>query len=154
MNKFTLLLFAFMIAVLSTMTAQNNPNAAMKPVKLQKFTSEKRAINATDTLQRVVNLTSDQYQKILQINLTFFEQKKAIKLQMRTDTTTANDAQYKAQVKELSKKRKSDIESLLTQEQKIKWQEYKKQYIAKIKQNGKSEKLNEDAESDFIFDGM
>ena len=154
MNKFIFLFFVFMIYVLSTVTAQNNSNAGMKPVKLQKFTSEKRAQNATDTLQRVAALTTDQYQKILEINLSFFDQKKAIRLQMRTDTTAANDLLYKAQEKELAKKRKSDIESILTAEQKLKWQEYKKQHIARIKQNGKSEKLNNDDEPDFIFDGM
>ncbi|MFN8296950.1 MAG: hypothetical protein U0T69_12185 [Chitinophagales bacterium] len=154
MNKFIFLFFVFMIYVLSTVTAQNNSNAGMKPVKLQKFTSEKRAQNATDTLQRVAALTTDQYQKILEINLSFFDQKKAIRLQMRTDTTAANDLLYKAQEKELAKKRKSDTESILTAEQRIKWQEYKKQHIARIKQNGKSEKFNNDDEPDFIFDGM
>lgn len=154
MNKLTFLFLGFMISILSIAKAQDNPNAVMKPVKLQKFTAEKRAINATDTLQHVVTLTGDQYQKALQINLSFFEQKKAIRLQMRTDTTAANDAIYKTQEKELAKKRKSEIESLLTAEQKIKWQEYKKQHIARFKQNGKMEKSNDDTEPDYIFDGM
>ena len=154
MNKFTFLFLGFMISILSIARAQNNSNAVMKPVKLQKFTSEKRTTNATDTLQRVASLTADQYQKILEINLSFFDQKKALKSQMRTDTSSVNNATYKAQEKELAKKRKSAIESLLTAEQKMKWQEYKKQHIARFKQNGKMEKSNDDAEPDYIFDGM
>ncbi len=154
MNKFTFLFLGFMISILSIAKAQNNSNAVMKPVKLQKFTSEKRATNATDTLQRVASLTTDQYQKILEINLSFFDQKKALKSQMRMDTSSVNNATYKAQEKELAKKRKSAIESLLTAEQKMKWQEYKKQHIARFKQNGKMEKSNDDAEPDYIFDGM
>ncbi len=154
MNKLTTIFFALVLVISSTIFAQENPNATMKPVKLQKVSLEQRAKNATDTLQKVTGLTDAQYQKAYDINLNYFTQKRSVKSQMRTDTIAANDIQYKEQEKLLTKTRKVEIEKLLTAEQKTKWQEYKKMHIAKIKSNMQKGKINKVNEDDDIFDGM
>ena len=154
MNKLTTLFFVLMLMITSTILAQENTNAKMKPLKLQKFSVEQRAKNATDTLQKVTGLTDVQYQKVYDINLSYFTQKRAIKSQMRTDTIAANDAQYKEQEKQITKTRKAEIEKLLTPEQKTKWQEYKKSHAEKVKSNMQKGKFNKEDEDDAIFDGM
>jgi protein CpxP len=136
-------------------TAQPNQKVKATGEKHQKVSAEQRAKNATDTLQKITGLSADQYQKVYDINLAFYTQKRTLKTQMKSSTSSTNDVQYKEQIKQLAKYRRADIEKVLTPEQKTKWQEFKKQNAAKIKANSPKGKFNKvDDDDDSILEGM
>jgi hypothetical protein len=155
MNKRNTFFIAIMLLFSTAIIAQ--PNQKVKPAgdKQQKVSAEQRAKNATDTLQKITGLSADQYQKVYNINLAFFTQKRTLKTQMKSSTSSTNDVQYKEQIKQLAKYRRADIEKVLTLEQKTKWQEFKKQNAAKIKANSPKGKFNKvDDDDDSILEGM
>ena len=114
MNKRNTFFIAIMLLFSTAIIAQ--PNQKVKPAgeKHQKVSAEQRAKNATDTLQKITGLSADQYQKVYDINLAFFTQKRTLKTQMKSSTSSTNDVQYKEQIKQLAKYRRADIEKVLT----------------------------------------
>jgi len=155
MNKRNTFFIAIMLLFSFAITAQPNQKVKATGEKQQKVSAEQRAKNATDTLQKITGLSADQYQKVYDINLAFFTQKRTLKTQMKSSTSSTNDVQYKEQIKQLAKYRRADIEKVLTPEQKTKWQEFKKQNAAKIKANSPKGKFNKvDDDDDSILEGM
>lgn len=135
MKKLTTLFVAVLMISATTIFAQGNPNAKMKPINFQKVTPEQRAKTATDSLQKIVGLTDAQYNSVLEINKKFFEDKKAMHTQMRLDTATTAIEKFNTDEKQLKQARKQSIENLLTAEQKTKWQAHKKQFMQEKKKN-------------------
>lgn len=146
MKKQILMLFAVVFSFTAMSFAQGNPNAKMKPVKLQKVSVEQKAINATDTMQKVAQLSKEQYQQILAINQDFFKQQHTIKSEMRKDTS-ANDIAFKEQLIQLSKSRKASINKLLTETQKTVWKDYKKMNMTNKKNKSSKQDMFIDDES-------
>ena len=89
-------------------------------VKMPKRTPEQKATAFTDTLNSIVSLSPDQYQKAYTSNLKYVMQKEALK-----NGNTGNIDEIKAQMKVISKTRKSEISAILTTEQVVKWQAWK-----------------------------
>lgn len=155
MNKRNTFFIAIMLLFSVAITAQPNQKVKAAGEKHQKVSAEQRAKNASDTLQKITGLSADQYQKVYDINLTFYTQKRTLKTQLKTDTSSTKDVQYKEQVKQLAKYRRAELEKILTPEQKTKWQEFKKQNAAKIKANSPKGKFNKvDDDDDSILEGM
>ena len=139
MKKITKL-FVLAIAVLTVNIALaqqeqkvKSANAKVKPTKgTAKLTAEKRAAKNADSLKVRLNLTDDQYAKIIPINTEFFKGKDALKLKLKSDTTATKDT-YKSEIKVLHGNRNKQINAILTPEQKKTWSTWKKNQKANAK---------------------
>lgn len=98
-------------------------------VKKPKLTIEERATRITDTLNSVVNLTQDQFQKVYAANLKFLQAKESIR-NSGIDAQTA-----KVQAMGALKKRRAEIESILTPQQVSTWDAWKQARRGQFKQN-------------------
>lgn len=108
-------------------------NAKVKPIKsVTKLTPEQRATKNADSLKVRLNLTAEQYAKVIPINTEFFKAKDALRLKLKSDTTATKDT-YKSELKVLHANRNKQINALLTAEQKKTWSTWKKNHTANVK---------------------
>jgi hypothetical protein len=140
---FTAALVAF---AFSAMHAQEPVNRVKKPQK----TTEQKATELTDTLNSVVQLTSDQYPKAYASNFKFISKREDIK-------RNAADAQTsKQQIMAAVKARKMEMATILTPQQVAKWQAWKherKGQMMKDHPGGKEKNLQE-GDAPVILDDM
>ncbi len=140
-TKSFLLSFFMLIGVFSV---HANPTLKSKPSKIS---VEQHATNTTDTMKVVVGLTDEQYQKLYAINLDYYTNRKELKLQSKSDTIQTDKADNKSAFIQLYKKYKTSIHQVLTDEQRQRWQEYKKQNIPQQKQHfSKNDKFKKEIE--------
>lgn len=103
--------------------------------KHSKISVEQQAVNKTDTMKVIVGLTDEQYQKLYAINLDYFMNRKALKMQSKSDTIQSDKAENKSAFIQLSKKYKATIHQVMTDEQRQRWQAYKQQNESMQKQH-------------------
>lgn len=77
--------------------------------------AQSRAKEMTDKLDEVLDLSTEQYQKAMQVNLKYVNQLEEMKA--RNDGNAANKEQMKAKKDELSRERLNQYKSFLTKEQ-------------------------------------
>ena len=149
MKKITKLLF-LTLAVLSLNTAVAQKGPKGKPAKTNvngvkpapKLSAEQKAVKNTDILKTRLNLTDEQYTKVVVINTEYYNSKDALKLKLKSDTTE-NKEKMKFEMKSIQGNRKKQISLLLTPEQKQLWSAWKKEHAVKVK-TGKEDKMKND----------
>lgn len=149
MINYKFLFFAIFLSVfaISTVNAKSDNKHKGKSFKSSSTETDTRAKDFTDTLQKVLTLTTTQYEKIMFINKDFYSKRDAIRSAAKVDTVAANNATYKQQTKALQKTRRAAIEDELTAEQKTTWQVWRKQKTEFKKanfNNSKKPKVDED----------
>jgi hypothetical protein len=149
MKKITkLLILALAVLSLNTAVAQKGPKNkpgksnvnGVKPAP--KLTAEQKAVKNADILKTRLNLTEEQYAKVIVINTEYYNSKEALKLKLKSDTT-ANKEKMKFEMKTIQGNRKKQISILLTPEQKQLWSAWKKEHATKVKE-GKEDKMKKD----------
>ena len=144
-----LLVLAILLVAVNFATQAQPTNKHGKPLKSNAQSADTRAKDFTDTLQKVLSLTTTQYEKIMFINKDFYSKRDAIRSVAKADTIVANKTTYKQQTKELQKTRRAAIDAELTAEQKTTWQVWRKQNVQNKKVNAKNAKkprIDEDDE--------
>jgi len=120
--KKTLFLSMAMAFVTFTAFAQENAAAAPHAQMQGKMTVEERAKRQTDRINATAQLSTDQYNKVLEINKNFAGQKDAL----RASGTQGED--LKAQFKALNDKQEAAVKAVLTADQYAKVQAAKKEH--------------------------
>lgn len=142
-------LFLVVFAFFNANAQSNNKHKGKAFANSSSTEMDTRAKDFTDTLQKVLSLTSTQYEKIMFINKDFYSKRDAVRSAAKADTVVANKSQYKQQTKTLQKIRRAAIEAELTTEQKTTWQVWRKQNVQTKKvnaKNAKKPKVDEDDE--------
>lgn len=103
----------------------------------QKLTVEQRAQKTTDELDKKVVLTADQKTKVYQIELNKYN--KAKDLMAKNSDRKEN----MAQMRELNKASKKELQELLTSDQKTKFKDLKSKKDEKPMHKGKKEKMKD-----------
>ncbi len=85
-----------------------------------KVNTEERAKRQTDKINEAVQLTPDQYKKVLEISKTYADQREALR-------ASAQGEDFKAKVKELGQKERAELKKVLTPAQFEKLQAQKKE---------------------------
>ncbi len=134
MKKLIHVTFAAMMLFLAAplFAQKNNNKVKTKPPKL---TVEQKATKNADSLKARLNLTDEQYAKVIPINVEFFKQRDAIRKSQKSDTIVANQAVYKEQTKTAYQARRKAINAFLTTQQKDAWKAWRKTQIKNIKAN-------------------
>ncbi|HWB64182.1 MAG TPA: hypothetical protein VG603_11765, partial [Chitinophagales bacterium] len=109
MKKTIILTLVMAMATIGAFAQETAAPAA----KQAALTVEQKAKKQTDKLSAIVNLTPDQYQKVMDINKDFITKREAL----RSSGTEMTDEQI-AQNKTLAKEREQKIMALLTPAQK------------------------------------
>ena len=118
-NNLFLLVGILMLVFVVPVKAQN-PEAITGAAKVPKKTPIQKATSLTDTLNKAVTLSKDQYSKAYAIHLDYEVQKEAFKNDSTLDYQASRE-----KIELASQKRKMDIEALLTPEQVLKWKAWK-----------------------------
>lgn len=127
----------FILAFLLTINtyavhAQQDAATSPKPVSIEarvKKTAEQKAAFLTDKLNEVVSLSPDQYTKAQAVTLKFVKAKEAA--EDKTDVQAIKD-----EVKAAAKIRKTEMSTILTPEQVVKWKAWKEAKKGENKKNG------------------
>lgn len=118
MKKSVLVLVSGLCLGTFYMSAQNSPNvsstAAQAPRK-QHLTAEQRAQKSVDELDAIVGLSPDQKNKVYSLALNRAQSVDAIRQKYKGQQ--ANKEQEKAEIKEIRKKYRQEIKSILTPQQ-------------------------------------
>lgn len=118
----TLILIAIAVFSLNTVFAQSNSTAKnTKGTKTIKTVAQRAQVYA-DTLKNVLNLSDDQYSKIVSINTDYLTKKAAFHKTAKTDSTV----QAKTQMYQIRKDRNAQIKAVLTPAQQTTWNAWKK----------------------------
>jgi protein CpxP len=120
--KKTLFLSMAMAFVTFTAFAQENAAAAPHGQMQGKMTVEERAKRQTDRINATAQLSTDQYNKVLEINKNFAGQKDAL----RASGTQGED--LKAKFKALSEQQEAAVKAVLTADQYAKVQAARKEH--------------------------
>ncbi len=101
-------------AKMDSWQAENDPSLQDK--------AKERALEQTEELDAVVGLSADQKQQVLDLNTNLWKEGRAWK----TDNPEATSEQKKAYAKEMATKRMEGYKTILTEEQKTKFMDYRK----------------------------
>ena len=122
-------LLVLVIAFFSLNAAMAQQELAMqasksKGVRPPKLTIEQKATKAADSLKVKLNLTDIQYGKVIPVNAEFFINRDALRMKQKTDTTAY--LTYKADLKVLHATRRTQLNAILTPDQKKIWSALRK----------------------------
>lgn len=155
-----LFVFAMAVLTLNNAIAQTNGQKTKpaygkqrqdRPNGKQKLTPEQRATKNTDSLRVRLNLTDDQYAKILSINTGFLKSKDALRIKTKTDSTYTKET-FKTDLKSIHADRKKQIEAILTPEQKKTWAAWKKSQSGNTKATNNTKPIMNNDEIDSAQD--
>ena len=112
----TLSLFIFATVILSAQPGMKGPNRGMMP-------PPEKAKNLTEKMKTALDLTKDQYTKVMKINLDFFNTQEAIQQAIRTAKEKNEDiGNAKKEMKKNRAEHMKQLKMVLTGEQ---WKTFK-----------------------------
>lgn len=117
------------ISVVNAQTSKSKPTEKNKPQGTQKLSPEEKATKISNELEKELSLSADQKKQVYDLAKARATEIEAVRAKYKGDQKSAQP-----EIKAIRQKYKTQMDALLTPEQKVKFDEYKKKKRAEFQE--------------------